>query len=311
LFFDTKSGQQIATSPATLPAAFMPAFSPDSQHLAFTHIDSSMNQIAIMDYDGTPNPPAFSNVRDLVNTAGKALVFPSYVPDSRAVLYQEGTVYTDSRSLDELRLVQTDLDPAYTGNVNEVKALNGRLPDGSFYLPYGATEEGTRNHAPTVVPRPIGGYYWAVFSSRRAYGNTISPGGTVAGGDDVTSLVRKKIWVSAIDLDHWGKTDPSHPAFFLPGQPLDTDAKRPFVALEPCAPLGASCESGADCCDGFCRETGRQSDGTPILQCVPPPDPGTGCSNLDEYCSSPADCCDPTLLCILNRCALPAPPPIF
>jgi hypothetical protein len=56
--------------------------------------------------------------------------------------------------------------------------------------------------------------------------------------------VRKKIWVGAIDLDHWNKTDPSHPAFFLPGQPLnDTDAKRPFVALEPCAPLGASVSS--------------------------------------------------------------------
>jgi hypothetical protein len=183
------------------------------------------------------------------------------------------------------------------------------LSDNSQYLPNPAQDYGS-DYAPTVMPRPIGGYYWVIFGSRRTYGNHLAPGGTDGGGSS-GELIRKKIWVAAVDIDHWGKADPSHPAFFLSGQPYDTDAKRPFVALDPCAPLGASCETGADCCDGFCRETGRQSDGTPILECVPPPAPGTGCSNLDEYCATPADCCDPSLLCILNRCALPAPPPIF
>jgi hypothetical protein len=144
-----------------------------------------------------------------------------------------------------------------------------------------------------------------MFSSRRGYGNTISPGGTVAGGDDAWGKPRKKIWVAAIDIDYPNKLDASHPAFYLPGQELDQGSIRPFVSLEPCRPQGASCESGADCCDGFCRETGRNPDGTPVLECVPPP--VSACSNLDEACITAADCCDPTLLCIIGRCSLPTP----
>jgi hypothetical protein len=33
---------------------------------------------------------------------------------------------------------------------------------------------------PTVLPRPIGGYYWAIFTSRRSYG-TIMPVSTPLG----------------------------------------------------------------------------------------------------------------------------------
>jgi hypothetical protein len=260
-----------------------------------------------MDYNGNQNPPLFSNLTEVASTGGTILTFPSYIPDSRAVVYQEGSsYYTDGPAMPyEVRLVETD-----TKSINGLKALNGYLSDGSFYLPYGASQDGGSGFAPTVMPRPIGGYYWVIFGSRRAYGNHLAPGGT-EGGTSPGDLIRKKVWISAVDIDHWGKADPSHPAFFLEGQPFDTDAKRPFVALDPCAPQGASCETGADCCDGFCRETGREPDGTPILTCVPPLAPGTGCSNLDEYCSTPADCCDPSLLCIVNRCSLPTPPIIY
>jgi hypothetical protein len=163
------------------------------------------------------------------------------------------------------------------------------------------------------MPRPIGGYYWVMFLSRRCYGNTISPGGTT---EDFTGLmpgdpekfqlpVRKKIWVAAVDLDYTGKADPSHPAFLLPGQEIRSGNSRPFVSLDPCRPLGASCESGVDCCDGFCRETGRDAQNNPILQCVPPPE--GSCSNLDEACVTVADCCDPTNLCVLGRCVYQLP----
>src|SRR5262249_10328018 len=137
-------------------------------------------------------------------------------------------------------------------------------------------------------------------------GNYLAPGGSFSGGDSYTALVRRKIWVSAIDMDHGGKLDPSHPPFYLPGQPMEADSHRPFAALEPCRALGATCESGADCCDGFCPGTGNASDGTPILECVPPPP--NACSQLDEFCLTAKDCCDPNQLCILNRCAIPTPP---
>jgi hypothetical protein len=100
--------------------------------------------------------------------------------------------------------------------------------------------------------------------------------------------------------------DPSHPAFYLAGQEIESANMRAFAALAPCKPQGGDCESGADCCDGFCRETGRAADGGAILQCVPPPP--NECSNIDEKCNSAADCCNRANLCINNRCALPPPP---
>jgi hypothetical protein len=47
----------------------------------------------------------------------------------------------------------------------------------------------------------------------------LSPGGT-SGGILPSAPERKKCWVAAIDIDHQGKLDPSHPAFYLPGQNL-------------------------------------------------------------------------------------------
>ena len=161
----------------------------------------------------------------------------------------------------------------------------------------------------------MGGYYWVVFTSRRAYGNTIAPGGTVAGGDNKWGGVvnggevpspRKKIWIAALDLDHAGSGDPSHPAFYLPGQELEAGNMRAFAALEPCKAQGQSCESGAECCDGFCRQTSVNDAVVPVLECVPPP---AGCSNEDEACTTAADCCDFSsgFLCINGRCAMPTP----
>jgi hypothetical protein len=151
----------------------------------------------------------------------------------------------------------------------------------------------------------VGGYYWVLLTSRRTFGNTIAPGGTLPRGDDPWGnesdpSPRKKIWIAAIDIDHASKDDPSHPAFYLPGQELEAGNMRAFAALAPCKPNGQSCESGADCCNGFCRETGRTPEGVPILQCVPPP-PNT-CSNTDELCATAADCCDPRSICVNNRC---------
>jgi len=81
---------------------------------------------------------------------------------------------------------------------------------------------------------------------------------------------------------------------------------RAFAAFEPCRANGVGCESATECCDGFCRQTGRDDQG-PVLECVPPPK--DACSNEDEPCSVATDCCNSHDLCINNRCALPSPEP--
>jgi hypothetical protein len=277
---DAKTAQVIPTPSLPVQYAVTPAFSPDGKHVGFTNEAAGNGHLAVMDFDGTQNPPFFSNLRDVAVNDAQVLSWPSFLPDSLAVVYTEGAGFESKNGPAALRSVNMA-----SGAVSTLDSLNAAKS--------GLTA--AKNFKPTVMPRPIGGYFWVMFSSNRTYGNT-----TVSG---------LKIWVAAFDLDHVGKQDASHPAFFLPGQAMNSLSLGPYVALEPCRALGATCESGVDCCDGFCRETSRAADGTPVLQCVPPPP--ASCSQVDEFCVTPADCCDQTNLCILNRCALPPPPPIF
>jgi hypothetical protein len=166
------------------------------------------------------------------------------------------------------------------------------------------------NYEPNVIPVAVGGYYWVIFTSRRAYGNDIAPAGAIAADDPFgiwgpqDGTPRKKLWVAAIDVNH-DAADPSHPAFYLGGQERTSGNMRAFTALEPCRADGATCESGSDCCNGFCRETSRGADGTPVLECVPPPE--GECSQIDELCFTAANCCDPAATCVNNRCAIGTP----
>jgi hypothetical protein len=328
---DTATGADIATPSlaALVTYATTPAFSPDGAHVAFvngdrlepTCLDTKLcnaaciaactRVLSIMDFDGKASPPAFSNVRDLVTNKGTAEAWPTFLPDGQAVLYHEG----DSLDSDvfqgdfsplgpqyaELRLVETA-----TKTVNKLNAVNGRDANGQSVLPYGETAEGRMNYEPSVLPVPVGGYYWVLFTSRRTYGNTISPGsgdppGNDPFGSENSPSPRKKIWIAAIDIDHAGKPDPSHPAFYLPGQELRTANMRAFAALAPCKQQSESCETGTDCCGGYCRETSRAADGTPMLACVPPP--MNTCSNTGEPCKVATDCCNQADQCINGRCA--------
>jgi hypothetical protein len=230
------------------------------------------------------------------------------LPDSKGLVYHEGTGFDTYApgSKANLRLVELA-----TKKVRRLWAANGQRPDGTSYLPYGALDEGDMNFEPTVLPVPVGGYYWVFFTSRRAYGSTIAPrGGLVPGGDELYGWEqqpspRKKLWVAAIDLDYAERgddEDPSHPAFYVTGQELYAGNMRAFAALEPCLP---SCASGAECCAGFCRQTGVDANNEPVLACVPAPE---ACSYEDETCSTAGDCCDPGdggpgLVCINRRCA--------
>jgi hypothetical protein len=333
---DTATGQDVAAPSlaALVKYATAPTFSPDAKHVAFANDDrleakcfapacddactaTCTRVMTVLDFDGTATPPAFSNPRDLLTQSGpgKAIAWPTFLPDSKAILYHEGDSF-DSYVFNvagadkpqgeqhaELRLVEVA-----DKTVKTLNAVNGRNDAGVTYLPFGEMAEGRENYEPSVLPVAVGGYYWVLFTSRRVYGNTISPtstnpSGPSAWGTEANPSVRKKLWMAAIDIDHATKADPSHPALFLPGQEIEAGNMRAFAALAPCKADNESCESGSDCCNGFCRETSRSTDGVPVLACVPPP-PNT-CSNVDEKCQSVADCCDQTDLCINNRCTSP------
>lgn len=301
---------------AMVTYALSPSFAPDASKVTFVSGDVQGAQtLWAANFDGTQSPPVFSAGAEIVSST-KIVAWPTFLPDAAAVLYHEGDSF-DSAGFNgdfapveqlkaELRLVELE-----SGTVKNLNALNGRDAGGASYLPYGAAEENDMNYEASVLPVAVGGYYWVLFTSRRAYGNEIAPAGALAGGDDPfgnwgpqAGTPRKKLWVAAIDVNH-DAADPSHPAFYLTGQERTSGNMRAFAALEPCRPDNSSCESGSDCCGGFCRETSRDADGTPVLACVPPPE--GECSNIDELCFSAADCCDPEAACVNRRCSLKTP----
>jgi hypothetical protein len=129
--------------------------------------------------------------------------------------------------------------------------------------------------------------------SRRLYGNvaTSAPWNSDPREFDTrVDYTTKKIWMVALDLNPKPGKDPSHPAFYIPGQEIEGSNSRPFFALTPCVTDRGTCTTGIDCCTGFCR------DGL----CVPPPN--HGCSKLDEKCTTSADCCENAGTCIGGFC---------
>jgi len=98
--------------------------------------------------------------------------------------------------------------------------------------------------------------------------------------------------MAAIDLNATPGTDPSHPAFYIPGQEIQGTNSRPFFALQPCISDAGVCSTGVDCCSGFC------TDG----YCRPPQK--YQCAKINEKCSMTSDCCPDThAQCIGGFCA--------
>jgi hypothetical protein len=287
-------------------SASTPAFSPDGKFLAFNrynrpnpsaHNGTPAKALAMMNFDAPSR--TFSNLVEFAQDAALIPSWPSFTPDSKWLVYQLGTKnYTLSGALADLAVVHTG-----SRTVAKLDVLNGYL-GGKTYLPAGEAEAHL-NYEPTVLPVAAGGYYWVVFTSRRTYGNTI----TSADAFERNSA-RKKLWVAALDIDTGeiattAARDISHPPFYLPGQELAAGNMRGFWALDPCKQNGDGCESGDECCKGFCRQAGSSEGGAPRLVCSDP----KGCANESEACTVAADCCDSAsgVLCINAHCARPAP----
>ncbi len=70
--------------------------------------------------------------------------------------------------------------------------------------------------------------------------------------------------------------------------------------LSPCGADASSCQTGDQCCGGFCSAT---AGGTGVCSSTPS---GT-CSGPEEKCATVGDCCAPTARRTNGFCAVPHP----
>jgi hypothetical protein len=308
--FSLPSGAEVPASglPSGLCAG-TPVFSNDGKKLAFNWWagaaggqSGDRHSLAVMDF---APPGQFSNFARVFtpSTPSSTAIYPSFTPDGAGLVF-------------ELELVNNGCDVGGTrpckanpraelwwldlasNQATRLDRLNGAgsLPKG----PNGHDDDATLNYEPTVGPVASGGYAWVVFTSRRLYGNvaTINPFWSDPRYHDISSTpTTKKLWVAAMDLTAKPGVDPSHPAFYLPAQELLAGNSRGYWVAEVCRDKGDACESGDQCCTGFCRPLSGEIGG---LVCSDKP---SGCAHEYELCSTDADCCgDASLVCVSERC---------
>jgi len=301
--------------PAGLRAGF-PAFAPNGKHLSFAFYagtGADQKSLAMLDFDNATK--AFSGLTTLHTPTSGADMWSSWLPNSEGVVFELETVnngrdYGGTRS-------QCDSSSACSGigahgelwwvdaaskTAVRLDKLNGKgyVPTG----PNGHDDDSTLNFEPSVNPVVSGGYAWVVFVSRRMYGNvaTINPYWSDPRFHDISSTpTTKKLWVAAIDLSAKPGTDPSFPAFYLPGQELLAGNSRGYYVVDPCKAEGTSCETGDECCGGFCQPG---TDGKLTCTNKPPM-----CAGEYEKCTKDDDCCGLGLgvKCIGGRCATAGP----
>ena len=290
---ETDTGTEI-TGSGIPPSASMGTFSPDGTLIAYNDLaQAGGGGISLMDYDFKARKA--SNPR-LLWSGGKGLAgWPFLLPDNGAVIFTStdkndfsgGGVGINGFAIAGPRSDLMIVDATSGKATLLAQAMGFTTPEdgdaNKTYLPFGA-EDLHQNYYPTVSPIAAGGYFWVFFDSVRHYGNM---------------GIHRQLWGAAVAIqndagefnsqDGLYAKDPSAPAFYLPGQELETANHRAFTALDPCRADGASCESGVDCCSGFC------TDGV----CGPP----TGCSETYEACKVDTDCCNnPTDVCIAGFC---------
>ncbi len=327
-FGASPQGGTLSGLPAGVAAGY-PSFSPDDKKIAYVDVTGSTQDvhgpIIVADYDAQSH--AFSNLQTLLSPAsGHRIGYPVFLPDNSGIVFEkelrtslsDSVMVTRNGARSELWWVNL------TGGSPQpvaLAAINGKNGTSS-YLPVGPNNHGiagasdpqssydetgwddtTLDYEPAVLPVVAGGYAWVVFTSRRMYGNQLTavPWRSWPPSYDTTDLAQattKKLWVAAIDLNAKPGTDPSHPAFYLPAQEILAGNSRGFWVLDPCRADGKSCQSGDQCCNGYCEPSG---DGGALICSNAPPN--SNCSKPQEKCTTAADCCDSTNSCVNGFCA--------
>jgi WD40-like Beta Propeller Repeat len=269
-------------------------FSTDGKQIVYNDFPSSGDasgghKLTVMDFNASTK--TFSNARTLFTDANKYPGWPFFTPDGKQVIFSLGVApnFASEPSPPQFnagsaQLYVVDVASKTAHRLDETSGYSGSTE----YLPFPGRDENL-DFFPTVNPLSAGGYFWVYFTSRRQYGNMVQ-NGSVPGKDDVAS---KSIWVSAIDINPTPGSDPSHPAFYLPGQELGSGNIRAFSVLAPCKGDGSGCESGIDCCGGSCTSG----------KCGAP----AACADENSKCSATIPCCISGDECIGGYCGV-APP---
>jgi hypothetical protein len=278
--------------------------------------------------------------------------WPSFLPDANGIIFQmtsraptNGTgsnLYTWQGAQAELWLTTagTSATQIKLANLNGTGYIPGSSPGPAAPAPTGLTyhttgttvywagsgcglsetaysgtvTEDQLNYMPTVAPQDAGGYYWVVFTSRRLYGNTAT--NTPWQYEECKTMSTppaKKLWMAAVDKTWSTSSDPSHPAFYLPGQESLAGNMRGYWVKSPCITAGTTgdaglCDLDEDCCGGTasprtgaCRIDPGTTPTTRHCQAVVP----NTCVAIGAGCSTAADCCSPTAVCLNGLCKQP------
>lgn len=277
----SNNNQVLSTLSTGTGSPVHPVWSNDGSRLAFANRTNGnwldFTQSALWVTGVSTSPPQFNDTKPIVESTPDrpAVTFPTFTPDSKWIAFMRATETRTQNALGELWMTDG------AGTTFPLSALNG-----AGYLSENGGDA-NRSFEPSFLPLAAGGYFWVVFSTTRAYGNYAGTG---------TLL---QLWVAAIDQNPQPGQDPSHPAFWLPGQSLGVRNMRGQWARAVCKPNGSTCEAGFDCCEGFCL---KNSEGVPVCSDKP-----AGCVDLGNACQGDADCCGQDVACINGFCSAGKP----
>lgn len=260
-----------------------PAWSGEGDKIAFARktdgnwLDFNNSELWITDVDLMNN--AFTNTIQIVPPAAPPLTtttFPTFAPDSQWIAFNRLNQARTRGAITEVWI--TNLDGSAVMRLDKANGL-GIIEPGQDQTTY----------EPTFLPVSVGGYFWLIVGSERKYGNTLV--------DVAPGSRRKQLWVTAIDANVQPGVDPSHPAFWLPGQELGNSNMRGEWSLSPCKQIGEGCNAGFDCCDGFCYPPNPGEMPT----CNDMPDE---CSHIGDACELDSQCCEGEGTCIGGFCSI-------
>lgn len=240
-------------------------------------------------------------------------------------------INTVAGALAEIWMSDVPSTAATAAKPTRLLALNGLTSSGTSYLPQDARTVGTPlptayhrdngsftitqadsctntgvassvydyrlNYLPNLSPVQAGNMNWVIFTSRRMYGNVAyddpwdaEPGYGCNSGNPPT----KKLWVAALDKNWTPGTDPSHPAFYLPGQELKAGNSDAYWVASECLEIGEACTSNDDCCGGI-GDSPTTSCKVVSTTTVPPSRECQSfdtCSGVGQACADSGDCCE-------------------